>query len=106
MGQPIIEKSKGQTDKRIESLSVSDFEREFGFRPDDEIEQRYFATFGERLTDAAMRRSAERQAQMRNRAPMAEPPVIELKLSDKPEASSLLERVADYIKPSKRDAND
>jgi hypothetical protein len=106
VAQPIIEKSKGQTDKRIENLVASDFEREFGFRPDDEIEQRYFATFGERLTDPAMRESAERQARIRNKekAPMdtpEEPPIEPETPIVEPEASGLLERVAGYIKPRK-----
>ncbi len=45
---PRIEKTQGQTDKRIEKLSSRAFEKEFGFKPNDKAEQRYFATYGER----------------------------------------------------------
>jgi len=43
MAKPIIEKQKGQTDKRILRMSYKEFEDEFGFRPKDKIEQQYFA---------------------------------------------------------------
>jgi len=49
--KPIIVKSKGQTDRRILGLSYKDFEEEFGFKPDDKIEQAYFADTGERLVN-------------------------------------------------------
>ena len=56
---PIIKKTKGQTDRRIDSLSFKDFEAEFGFKPDDKIEQRHFANNGKRLTDPEERASLE-----------------------------------------------
>ena len=49
--KPIIKKSSRQTDRRIDGLSFNAFEEEFGFKPDDKIEQRHFANNGERLTD-------------------------------------------------------
>ena len=57
--KPIIEKSKGQTDRRIDGLSFKAFEEEFGFKPDDKIEQRHFANNGERLTDPEERARLE-----------------------------------------------
>ena len=56
---PIIEKTKGQTDRRIDGLSFKDFKKEFGFAPDDKIEQRHFANNGERLTDPEERARLE-----------------------------------------------
>jgi len=53
------EKSKGQTDSRIDRLSFKAFEEEFGFKPADKIEQRHFANFGERLEDPAERARLE-----------------------------------------------
>jgi len=61
MGQ----KTKGQTDQRILKLSFKKFKEEFGFRPDDKIEQRYFANTGERLTDPEARKRAERDDEIR-----------------------------------------
>ena len=61
MTEPIIEKSQGQTDLRIVKLSFKKFEEEFGFKPDDKVEQRYFATHGRRLTNEKIRARAERQ---------------------------------------------
>ena len=64
MGQ----KTKGQTDQRILKLSFKKFADEFGFKPDDKIEQRHFATHGERLTDPEMRKRAKDQDKTRKRA--------------------------------------
>lgn len=52
---PIIEKSNAQTDQCIVGLSFKAFEEEFGFKPEDKIEQRHFANHGERLTVPAER---------------------------------------------------
>lgn len=49
---PIIEKSQGQTDQRIAKLSFKAFEDEFGFKPDDKIEQAYYADHRQRFADA------------------------------------------------------
>ena len=57
--KPIIKKSSRQTDRRIDGLSFKAFEEEFGFRPDDKIEQRHFANNGERLTDPEERARLE-----------------------------------------------
>ena len=120
--RPTVKKSKGQTDKRIESLSASDFEQEFGFRPDDQIEQRYFATCGERLIDPAMRESAERQARIRDRQsrpiePRALPEPGEgqslqggeepspLAKAGQPKSPGFIERVSDYIKPRSKEGS-
>lgn len=43
--------SQGQTDQRIVKLSFKAFEEEFGFKPDDKIEQAYFADTGVRLVN-------------------------------------------------------
>lgn len=51
-------KSQGQTDKRILGLSFKDFKEEFGFKPDDKIEQRHFADTGRRLTNPEERERA------------------------------------------------
>lgn len=62
MKKPEVKKSQGQTDKRILGLSFKDFEEEFGWKPKDKIEQRFFATHGERLseqTDPKIRKGAE-----------------------------------------------
>ena len=61
-------KSQGQTDKRILGLSFKDFKEEFGFKPDDKIEQRHFATNGERLTDPLDRERAVRMDRHRKAA--------------------------------------
>jgi len=61
MTLPKGEKSQGQTDQRILGLSYTKFEKEFGFKPDDKVEQRYFATHGRRLTNEKIRARAERQ---------------------------------------------
>jgi hypothetical protein len=50
------EKTKGQTDRRILGLSFKDFEEEFGFKPADKIEQRYFATHRERPDEEQLER--------------------------------------------------
>ena len=71
-----MKKSQGQTDKRILGLSFKDFKEEFGWKPKDKIEQRHFATHGERpseqddpkirkgaeISDKARKRAAERRA--------------------------------------------
>jgi len=57
--KPIIEKSKRQTDRRVDGLSFKAFEEEFGFKPDDKIEQRHFANNGERLEDPKERARLE-----------------------------------------------
>ena len=57
--KPIIKKSSRQTDRRIDGLSFKAFEEEFGFKPDDKIEQRHFANNGERLTDPEERARLE-----------------------------------------------
>ena len=57
--KPIIEKSSRQTDRRIDGLSFKAFEEEFGFKPDDKIEQRHFANNRERLTDPEERARLE-----------------------------------------------
>ena len=57
--KPIIKKSSRQTDRRIDGLSFKAFEDEFGFKPDDKIEQRHFANNGERLTDPGERARLE-----------------------------------------------
>jgi len=61
-------KSKDQTDQRILGLSAKAFEKEFGFTPADEIEQRHFANVGERLTDPEARKRLEEMAQLRRKA--------------------------------------
>ena len=68
MAQPRGEKKQGQTDQRILGLSYSKFEQEFGFRPDDKIEQRHFANTGERLTDPESRQRMEAMDQSRKDA--------------------------------------
>jgi len=60
-----MNKTQGQTDKRILSLSFKDFEEEFGFKPEDKIEQRYFATHGMRLTDEKSRKYVERHEKLK-----------------------------------------
>jgi len=60
MTKPIIEKSQGQTDQRILKLSFKKFEEEFGFKPDDKIEQQFFATHRQRLTNPRQRARAEK----------------------------------------------
>lgn len=64
MTKPIIEKSQGQTDQRIVKLSFKAFEEEFEFKPDDKIEQRYYATHRRRLTNEKIRARSERQAKI------------------------------------------
>jgi len=68
MAGPRVEKSKGQTDQRVLGLSYKAFEQEFGFKPDDKIEQRHFANTGERLTDPERRAGMERDAEQRKAA--------------------------------------
>ena len=62
------EKSQGQTDRRILGLSFKDFKDEFGFKPDDKIEPRHFATNRERLTDPLDRERAVRMDRHRKAA--------------------------------------
>ena len=57
---PIIDKSNAQTDQRIVGLTFEAFEEEFGFRPEDKIEQRHFANHRERLTSPAHRDRLEK----------------------------------------------
>lgn len=66
--KPIIKKSKGQTDQEIVGMSPGQFKKKFGWKPDDKIEQRYFATHGERLTDPKVREGLEADAQRRRDA--------------------------------------
>ena len=61
-------KQSGTTDQRILSLSFGKFQDEFGFKPDDKIEQRYFATHGIRLTDPEAKKRAKAQDQIRKAA--------------------------------------
>jgi len=61
-------KTQGQTDGRILGLSYKDFEDEFGFRPDDKIEQLYFATRRERLTDPRSRKTLEEMDKIKKAA--------------------------------------
>jgi len=61
-------KQGGTTDQRILSLSSGKFQDEFGFKPDDKIEQRYFATHGIRLTDPEAKKRAKAQDQIRKAA--------------------------------------
>lgn len=63
-----MQKSQGQTNRAILSLSFKDFEKKFGFKPKDKIEQRHFANTGERLTDPDARRRAEIQDKIRKAA--------------------------------------
>lgn len=71
MTEPIIKKSQGQTDQRILKLSFKKFEEEFGFKPDDKIEQRYFANHGERLEDPAYRARLEKHDKVKKAAAKA-----------------------------------
>ena len=52
MAEPIRDKSNAQTDRRIGGLSFDKFEEEFGFRPEDKIEQLYYADTGHRFANA------------------------------------------------------
>jgi len=61
-------KTQGQTNKRILAMSYKDFEEQFGFKPEDKIEQRHFANTGERLTDPDARRRAEQMDKIRKEA--------------------------------------
>lgn len=63
--------SKGQTDQRIVKLTFKAFEEEFGFKPDDKIEQRHFATHRERLTNPQQRAMGEKQDKSRKAAAKA-----------------------------------
>jgi len=63
-----MEKSQGQTNKAILRMSYKEFETEFGFKPEDKIEQRHFANTGERLTDLDARRRAEQMDKIRKEA--------------------------------------
>ena len=67
MMKPIIEKSKGQTDQRVLGLSFKAFEEEFGFKPDDKIDQAYFADTGVRLEDPGHRAKREKLDKQKKR---------------------------------------
>ena len=61
-------KTTGQTDQRILGLSAEAFQKEFGFKPQDKIEQRHFANTGERLTDPETRKRLEQMDKLREEA--------------------------------------
>ena len=62
------EKVQAQTEQRILSLSYNDFEAEFGFKPEDKLEQRHFAIHRERLTNPKQRTMAEKMDKSRKDA--------------------------------------
>ena len=68
MAQAIVKKVGGQTDQRILGLSDKAFEEEFGFKPEDKIEQRHFANTGERLMEPEVRKRMEEMDRIRKDA--------------------------------------